>query len=360
MIRKSGKIRQRRILNEIELLSGCGAGLHAIASPFCGAVRELLSCRSTMLIWFDKDERPIGFFHDSAPAELKDLFIANLDAAFTKSETVNAMSTARPEGPLVGKTFDSRVRALLYSTNIRRHFCAPLGYHHVIYIRAQAPENGLAVFFAWNDEARPFTTQHTDLLEQIQPLMQRALALGTQEGQWRSLAKGNPHFITCMDGCRLIAIDDEAQDILIGSHLFRQEEQMPKRARHTPGFARLLSQQLETADGAAIVLPVPDGRLVCRAKPTKLIRDSGSDEAGVFVSIDLQQWDGVARIRHLMGLALTPLQRRIALFAMQAGERSDCATRFGISHAAVKEHTKTIYGEVGVHGWRELARWMPA
>lgn len=362
-----GKVGKRRLVQELELLCGCGAGLQAIASPFCAALKRLLEARSVMLMWFTEDEQPLGFFHDTAPAELKDLFISQLDTLFLNADA-SGLTVARPEGPLVGKMCDPELERRFRESEIYRLLCVPLGDHELIDMRAHVPGIGFAGCFVWKGEGDRFGAEHLELLTAVQPMMQHALERGAMGNQWRSVGPPDAHLITDVQGGRLIAIDDHAEALLCGSHLLRQHVSMLRQPRLAPSFAAILAQQLGAGRAGGLELPVPDGRLVCRASRTHFVRardgrgDGGEDgaEDALFIALDLQAWDDVPRIAHLMTLELTPLQRRLALHAMNGGERARSADVFGLSEAALKQHSKMIYEALEVQSWRDLVGWMPA
>jgi hypothetical protein len=246
------------------------------------------------------------------------------------------------------------VQERFHRGNIYRHLCIPLGHHHLLDMRAHVPGVGLAGFYAWNPVDKPFTQAHVERLRHVQPLMQQALAALQAKAQWRSVSSRTSHLISCMAGRDLLAIDPEAERILMGSHLLRQNLSLIHQPREAPMFVRMLAAMLDGQGNAELQLPVVNGRLVCRATRTSMLQSSGDRSDHLFVSLDLQIAGEVANVEFVMGLALTRLQREIAFFALQGGERSDCLDVFEVSQEALKKHLRAIFVATGATNWSEL------
>jgi hypothetical protein len=92
-----GAARNRRdLLQCLRLLCTSGASLQAIASPFYAAAREQLGADAGMLLWLTESGEPLGFYHETAPAELKDYFAENIDTMFDDTEEVSGGFLAAP------------------------------------------------------------------------------------------------------------------------------------------------------------------------------------------------------------------------------------------------------------------------
>lgn len=345
---------RRDLLHRIELLCRSGAGLQAIASSFCKAVRDLLGAASASVFWLSPEGEPLGFFHDSAPAEIKDFFIVNLEEMFLHTEVVSMASLTAPEGPLIGKMLDPKLQQAFWQGNIYRHLCVPLGHHHMLDMRAEVPGVGRAGCYLWNPADEPFTVKHAETLAPIQPLMHRALATPTANVAWRSTTSGNAHIITSENGMEMLVINDEAERLLMGSHLLRQNFAMIDQPRQSPAFLTQLARMLGSARTAELRLPVADGQLVARATPTRFLQGDDRDHTQMFVALDLQVADAVSGIDYVMELPVTRLQREILLYAMHGGDRSDCAEQLGIGIEAMKKHLRIIYNATGASRWLEL------
>jgi hypothetical protein len=76
--------------------------------------------------------------------------------------------------------------------------------------------------------------------------------------------------------------------------------------------------------------------------------------SGTVCWVDLEVAVNVLAAERLSVLALTLLQKQVALFAAQGGLRIDCEERFGVSQEALKKHLRTIYNVTGVANWAGL------
>ncbi len=191
-------------------------------------------------------------------------------------------------------------------------------------------------------------------LEAVQPLMQHALAAGSHGAKWRPIAPGSPHLIASEDGRELLAIDAEAERILMSSHLLRQNLSLTAQPRQAPGFVALLVGQLAASETAELRLPVPDGRLVCRASRTRILNPVEGRSNSIFVSLSLEIAEEAAKVRYLMSFDLTPLQRDVAAIAFHGGERKDCAEALQVSPEALKKHLRAVFDATGTSRWNDL------
>ena len=349
-----GAIAKRRLFERIELLCECGAGLEAIASPLTVAVRDYLGALSGALFWLDENGAPQGFYHDSAPAELKDLFITRLDELFVAPGQISMSSLAQIEGPSIGRALDPETMRWFLSGNVYNYLCKPLGHYWMLDMRVEVDGVGRAVYCAWNPENTPFTAGDAEVLRPVQMLMQRAVRTQRADVAWRSLNDGSAQFIIDEGGDKLIAIDPEAEEVLMTSHLLRQRVSMTQQARQAPGFAKLLAQAVAATGAGELALPVADGRIIARAKRTRSVQRATPDGDMIVVSLDLQVAEDVLLVDHLVGLDLTPLQRRIALFAMRGGERAECVEHIGVSPEALKKHVRDICAATDSTKWTDI------
>ncbi len=97
---------KRRLLERLELLCTCGAGMEAIAPAICAIFRELGGADSGSVFWLDEAGIAGGFFHDCAPVEINDFFISHFDEFFSNPDEVNMVGMLRPIPPHIGKALD--------------------------------------------------------------------------------------------------------------------------------------------------------------------------------------------------------------------------------------------------------------
>ncbi|MBT2186875.1 hypothetical protein [Sphingobium nicotianae] len=354
--RAGGAIRKRRIIEHIALLCHCGVGIEAIVSSLCEAVRQLLGAASGSLFWLDEMGLPQGFYHDCASAELKDLFISQFDTLFSGPAEVSFVRLVAMTGPAIGRCLEPELIDAFWKGNIYRYLCVPLGHHHMLDLRVDHDNRGRALFVAWNPREKPFSRAEADLLEPVRQLMQHAIAAHKQHARWTSKDGDYGHFVTDLSGQRLLAINAQAEAILTTSQLLFQNVSTT-RINRAPSFAAALAQIVAQTGRATIHLPVPDGRLVAEASEMRLIEASGADSPrGLFVKLGIEVAAEVRAVHYLTGLPLTPLQRRIALFAMLGGHRADCHDHFSVSGEALKKHLRAVFEATGAANWLELGR----
>ncbi|MDE2436849.1 MAG: hypothetical protein KGM49_11375 [Sphingomonadales bacterium] len=348
-----GAIRRRRLLEKIALLCHCGAGLQAIASPFCAAVRELIDADAGLLIWIGDDGQPSGFYHETAPPELKDLFVTRFDDLFNDGEEISAHGLVCGEGPEIGKMLAPGMQETFERGNIYHHLCVPINHRYMLDMSSR----GKGAFFAFNAPNRPFTQLHAEALAPVAPLMAIALDERSDSSQWCRLGTSSAHLVASLDGHELLAIDEEAERLLCNSHLLRQNLPMLAQPRTAPGFVMILASLIGQLQPAEMSMPVPDGRLHCSAKRMHVLPGDGRDRQEVLmVDLELQFAKEVALIEFLFGRSLTALQRKIAYDALLGHSRTDCRERLGLSAESFKKHLRTNFLEHGVDNWEALSR----
>ncbi len=353
-------IERRRLIEFIGLLAESGAGLEAIASPLTAALRDLVGAVSGSIFWLDAERRPQGFYHDCAPAELKDFFIAHFDELFSDPGETNMLSLTEVEGPSVGRLLPAEVQQWFWDGAVYRHLCVPLGHRYLLDMRIEVDGVGRALFCAWYPESLPFGVAEVERLRQVQPIVARAFQHTPLGARWSRLDAGDAYFVTDAAGIELLSINDLAERVLKESHLLRQNVPAVGEVRHAPGFAIAMARaQPAEAEGEGrqeaepLTLPVKDGRLVVRAAPVRG-RAAGQGDSIVF-HLERQAAAETVWIERLMGLPLSPLQRRLALFAAQGGQRAEALDRFEVSPEAMKKHLRAILQATGAASWTELA-----
>lgn len=344
----------RRLLERLRLLCECGAGLEAIAAQACEIIRDLVGADSSSIFWLDRYGAPAGFFHDCAPAELKDLFVTRFDELFSSPGEFNMVTFTEMVGPPIGRMLTPEVHALFRASNVYRRLCVPLGHHHGLDMRIEHEGRCVAVVALWNVESRPFTQADSAVAEPLRDLLERALRAERPGVVWRSQGSRTAHYITDLSGQHLLAINPEAEAMLNRGHLLRQNVPMASNPRAAPAFSLQLASLLAQGGPAEMRLPVINGRLVVRASPSRQIAEDGDDRMQMFVSVDVEVAADVLAVERLSALPLTLLQKQIALFGAQGGLRADCEDRFGVSQEALKKHLRTIYDATGVANWTEL------
>jgi DNA-binding CsgD family transcriptional regulator len=342
------------MLERIELLCSCGAGIEAIASPVTAAVRDYLGAQSGSIFWLDENRVPGGFYHDSAPPEIKDIFVTRLDELFLIPGEVSILSLSETDGPSIGQTLMPGYMDHFWQGNVYRYLAEPRGHRWMLDMRVEVDGIGRIVFCAWNPAERPFDHDDADALQPVQHMLQRAVSDQHGTVRWRSLNQSPAHLLTDVRGQELLAIDAEAERILTTSHLLRQHISMAGPVNSAPGFVTALAAQ--AAEGRSVMhVPVTDGRIVAQATPARGRNGTGNAGTMLSVSLDLQVAADVLMVDRVSGLSLSPKQRKIALFAMRGGSRAACSKALEVSEETLKKHLRTIFAETGTARWSELA-----
>lgn len=348
------KIARRRLLEHLELLCLSGAGIEAIAIPVCELFRRLVDADSASVFWQNEHGQPMGFFHDCAPAEIKDFFVSNFEALFSDPTEVNMVGMLRPELPNIGRALEPGWHALYLKSNVYKYLSGPLGHEFMLDVRIDLHGQGRVLFSGWNTAGRPFRLSHTKAAQPVHDLVKIAISGDRETVAWTSIGSRSAHFISDIHGEMLIGIDAEAETWLLSAHLLGQNVRMNGTLRTAPMFARDLAAQLVNLPAAECTIPVAAGRLVVRAVKS-LFRDRADETPRLLFSLDMQRAADIEIIDFVCDTSLTMLQKKIALYAIRGGTRQACEDEFAVSPAALKKHLGAIYDAFSIDGWTDLA-----
>lgn len=355
--RKGGKVptamERRRLHERLRLLCATGAGLEAVAAPVSAIARDLIGAMSGSIFWLGNQGEAAGFYHDSAPVEMKDFFVSNFDALFSSPAEANMVGLIMAKGPPIGSYVDQADLQRLHASNVGKYLAGPLGHHFLLDVRIDLDGQGRALLCLWNGQDRPFSPRDLAAMEPVRS--QLCLAARPRAGNlhWRSADSRTRHLITDLTGERLFSIDPECEKVLLAGHLLGQSIPMAREMREAPGFCRQLAAMLARGEEARLHVPVANGRLELTAT-TGQLRRPGDTGSYLFIAVDSQISLEVHAVEWLSSLPLTFLQKQIALHAMQGGKRADCEDRFGVSTEALKKHLRMVYDRTGTSSWLEL------
>jgi hypothetical protein len=343
---------KRRLLERLDLLCSSGVGLEAIASQACTIIRDLVGAQSGSIFWREGNGRPAGFFHDCAPAELKDQFVTRFDELFSAPGEFNMVTFIENTGESIGRMLTTEIRDKFLSSNVYKYLCVPLDHHHCLDMRLDHEGRGMALVVLWNGKGQPFGQNDVLSLRQPQALLEQAIRTQHPEVAWRSQGSRTAHFITDLSGTALLAIDPEAESLLSRTHFLRQNVSVAGDVRVAPLFAVNLAAMLNCGVPAELSLPAANGRLVVRGVRSRCI--DGDRQMQMLVSVDFEMAANVLVVDRLFGLSLTMLQKQIVLFAVQGGVRADCEDRFNVSQESLKKNLRAIYKATGTVNWADL------
>ncbi len=348
------KLAERRLYDHLRFLAECGAGLEAIAGRACAIARRLVGADMAGIFWRDEQGAPAGFYHETDRVDLKDLFITRFDELFSGPGQENMLTLTETIGPSIGRCLHPDYLERFWRGNVYHHLCVPLDHHYLLDVRVEVGGIGRAVLIAWNKGQRPFTARDVEQMRPVQSMLARAWAERATDARWVTRGSGNAHLLTDMSGERLLAIDGEAEALLMRSHLLAQNVGMAERQRVAPAFARPLAAELASAPSVHYVAPIANGRIVAEARRTMFLDGAGGEQPIAYVALREEASFAACCIDYLMEQPLTPLQRQLALFGMKGGPRADCAAAFGISAEALKKHSAAIVSVLGLERWADL------
>lgn len=354
-----GKIERRKMLEHLDLLCSSGVGIEAIAPSVCEIFRRLVRADSGSVFWKDEHGEPRGYYHDCAPAEIKDFFVANFDTLFSHPDEMNMVGMMRPTQPNIGKGLLADWKQVYLTSNVYRYLSKPLGHEHMLDLRVDVAGRGRLLFCGWNGAGKQFSEVDAAEARHVHDLVLKALIDESRNVSWKWIGSRTAHFTTDIEGAQLLTIDTEAEQWLRLAHLLRQNIPMVGLLEAAPLFARDLASRLHMEPAAEMAIPVAAGRLAIRAVRSS-VRGQADGAAQILVSLDMQQAEVVTFIEHLCALPLTMLQKRIALYSMQGGARQDCERVIGVGTEGLKKHLSTIYEVMNVGGWAELSSLKPA
>jgi hypothetical protein len=210
---------KRALLQDINLLCQTNAGLSAVLGLICMLIRAYCDVSAVAFFWVDAEGRPTGFYHDCAPAALKDLFITRFDELFSGPDEVNMMVLLARRGLSIGHYLQPIESERFRRSNIQRYLCDPLGHRHPLDIRIDVGDVGRALCVLWRGDEGSFGSHDVVQARSVQTALQQLLAREQSDARWVSVAGGKGEIVTDAAGEQLLAIDPAADRLLMSSHL---------------------------------------------------------------------------------------------------------------------------------------------
>ena len=104
-----------------------------------------------------------------------------------------------------------RLAANTADGNVYIYLCEPLGHRYLLDARIEMNDIGRAILCGWNVESLPFSTCDAEACLLVQAEIINAIAgEHPNEVGWRGFCNHPAHFITHMEGARLLAVDKVA------------------------------------------------------------------------------------------------------------------------------------------------------
>lgn len=348
-------IERRRILERLNLLATCGAGLAAFAPLACEIARDWIGAQSGSIFWRDGKGLPAGFYHDCAPPEVKDLFVTKAQSLFTDPNEFSMISMSEPVGPSIGRALEPDFEPWFKASNVYHYLCRPLGHECVLDLRISNPGSGAAVIALWNPQDRPFHKTDATRLQPIQKLLELALENTPQGVHWVASTLKPSHLIADIEGKVLLAISNDAESTLKASHLLNQNVPMAGQLRIAPSFVRQLAGMIYNDVDASTIIPVAGGRLRATASINRVISDANGPAQNLVITLQPEIALNVIAAEHFAKLPLTFLQKQISMAAIRGISRRECQLELSLSDESYKKHLRAIYDATQTSNWRELA-----
>lgn len=342
---------RRRTLERLQLLCASGAGIEAIATRVTEIARDLIGAASGSIFWLQGGGNDLGYYHDCAPAELKDLFVNRFEELFASPDQFSMISMIQSGGADIGRLITPEGLAYVRASNVYTHLCQPLGHEYALDLRRLLPDGSAFVIALWNPAGKPFRQQHCEALAPMHETLGQVNR--NDRARWQSVGGAVAHFTVDESGEHLLAISPAGEQLLLQSHLLKQNLSAQGAVCQAPAFARQLATLIKAGQDAKVVVPMVHGRLALQASPVRSLPDG---QRRVHIAIDWQVARSVIEVDYVSALPLTLLQKQIALIAISGGSRSVCAVDFGVSEEALKKHLRAVFDATGKGSWQDLAR----
>lgn len=350
MLSKRSALRQRWL--ELRLLCRPGIGLAAIAQPVCRLAREIVGAEAASLFWLDRNDMPLGFFHEDSPAAARELFVNEFARLFIGPGEINVFFLAKRDGAPCGSLLappPDYFRSNTYNLLVRAS-----GHHHCLDLRVDNDDGGRVVLLLFRGHHPAFTEQDAGKLALFDPLLKRAQAQVGLIDLCYEAATEPGHMLVDERGEKIVAICDIAEALLRGSNIVGQGVILNGAMQSAPRFVTDLCGRLMQAGSASTVVTIPAGRLRLEASPMRAPGADPDAPGQVLIKLHHETPSGIALIEPILEHRLSPLRSEILLYAASGGQRQKVTHAFAISKEAAKKHLREIYRAVGVGYWDDI------
>lgn len=351
---------------ELDLLSQTGLGVAPIAPALTRLVSTIVGADACLIAWYSDNGVPQGFFHDTAPLNLQELFLNNYRELFVGPNEFNIFEVSQQAQLPVGNMLNPT--STYFKSNTFNLLIKPCHHHFSLDARIDVDgvtRIGLALF---RSELQPFSEADAHALRGLIPVLQRAVTKGCAGLGLVSTNEGLGHLLVSKDGRRIMLRNERAAYLLRLAKLFDQDVSLLGHEASSPQFIKRLCNELAACSQATATaqIDVVGGTLAISASwMTPMVRAQAQDKVQgvsatlasdqISVTLELQRSVAVDVVRGISALGLSPLQNRIALFAASGGSRMACAAHHSVSAEALKKHLREIYAASHCADWLELA-----
>lgn len=355
---------QKRLLKELDLLSGVGTGVAAIAPSVAALVRQIVGAQACVIVWVGDTGAPEGVFHEGGSLATMELFTNEYARLFAGDKEPNITWLAQQKGAVVGKLL--RPNAAYFRSNSFNLLLRPDGFHHVLDLRIEQEGLTRAVVSLLRPQSQAFSDADAQKLLALLPVLQRAVrkTVSPDAAQTGSVRTG--HMLLSAHGAHIDLVNDEGLALLRECNLMGQGIVLQQPMAMPPLFIQKLCQELAASGKARTEIDVSGGQMVCVAVPMNQAEVLGHpsverrspfdfNSQSILITIELRQPHAAQIVRSVLDLNLSPLQSRIALFAAQGGSRIRCAQQHQVNKDTLKKHMRQIYDAAECENWDALA-----
>jgi hypothetical protein len=371
--------RHAQLLKQLQLICSTRHGIALLAPSIAAITRQIIGAEATVVVWLNEQGYPIGMFHENALPTSTDLFLNHYDRLFNVENEMNASWLARHNGSPVAQLMNPSADYL--KSNSYNLLARADGYHHLLDLRIGCAGKPCAILALFRHQGHPFTEADARILLSLLPVIEQAVRpeAASMSAEPLSFQQSSAmagylcgHMLVSADAQQVDMLDDASHQMLRSTHLVGQELSMVGPIRQTPKFIRKLCEDLraERQQRARSALHISGGQLRCEASWMSMTHyqplhdaaayrlqsnDQGGPSGRILVTMHYLPSAMPQIVQSIIGLGLSPLQSRIALFAAQGGSRIQCASHHQVSKVTLRTHLRQIYAAAECDNWDALS-----
>lgn len=346
---------QMRWRRELELLSRTGVGLPAIAPALAILIRKIVGGQTCVIMWVDPNGMPTGVHHEHPNEATQALFMNEYERLFNGNHETNVSWLVRQRGQTCGLLLNPP--AAYFRSNTYNLLVRADHYKHMLDLRIDVEGVTQAVVALLRPPGKAFGETDAMIFNGLLPALQRACTKVANALGEHPLGSGVGHLLVSSDGHLVHMANAEGVALVRRSRLVGQHIELQGAMETVPLFVRDLCLRLNSAVQSSVQcsVDVPGGVLQCTASwMATQAAEIPQGPRQILVTLQCQQAQAAQVVSQISGLALSPLQSRIALYAAAGGRRDACAAEHQISDEALKKHLRRIYAASGAQEWSEL------
>lgn len=338
---------------EMDLLSSSGAGIAPLAPRLANLMRRIIGAEACVLCWVDANGLPIGVYSEIHVPEATDLF-TNEFHLFVGPNECNSVWLAKQKGSPSGHLLN--LGPAYFRSNTFNLLLRGTGLRHQLDLRVDVDGTAQVTMVMFRAPAQPFAEADVKKLLSLLPSLRRALQVNASGAAWSGAQAHSGHLLISADGELVEMISAEALSLLQSALLMGQDFYRLKLLQRPPRFMRTLCAELRDAAecSARMQIDVAGGAFFITATWMSGVAVAGTGGRSILVTLEHRLTSAVPVASAIVGLQLSPLQSRIAMYAAGGGRRADCSAHHKVSTEALKKHLREIYAATGAADWDAL------